>query len=213
MKPGETTIIRSTLDKPLRQLTEDDISQLTREDCRRYLIEKGMRRPSWNKSQAIEQVISLKSLLETTFDDTSSNNNTCVRPPSSIPISSPVQTQVPSTTASAYFQVSSPNNDESVSHRRKDASPKHGLSGDLSCRSPVSGNNPTPPLPSRNMGAANELASRMIIFYSGKVNVYDEISVEKQMLKFLGNMGWKEQCPVMPNQKVQQAEMHPCKDI
>ncbi|KAI3979800.1 hypothetical protein MKX01_013895, partial [Papaver californicum] len=82
MKPGETTLIRSTLDKPLQQLTEDDISQLTREDCRRYLIEKklfffcpymyssGMRRPSWNKSQAIEQVISLKSLLETTFDDT-----------------------------------------------------------------------------------------------------------------------------------------------
>ncbi|RZC48578.1 hypothetical protein C5167_017004 [Papaver somniferum] len=176
MKPGETTIIRSTLDKPLQQLTEDDISQLTREDCRRYLIQKGMRRPSWNKSQAIEQVISLKSLLETAFDDACSNNNTSVRPPSSIPISSPVQTQVPSTTASADFQVSSPNNNESVSHRRKD----HGLSGDLSCRSPVSDNNTTPPLPlSRNMGAANELESQMTIFYSGKVNVYDEVSVEK----------------------------------
>ncbi|KAI3979801.1 hypothetical protein MKX01_013896 [Papaver californicum] len=29
------------------------------------------------------------------------------------------------------------------------------------------------------MGAANELASQMTIFYSGKVNVYDEVSVEK----------------------------------
>ncbi|KAI3910816.1 hypothetical protein MKW98_030624 [Papaver atlanticum] len=132
MKRGETTIIRSTLDKPLQQLTKDDISQLTR-----------MRRPSWNKSQAIEQVISSNFLLESTFDDTCCNNNTSVRPPSSIPISSPVQTQVPSTTASADFQVSSPNNNESVSHRRKD----HGLSGDSSCRSPVSDNNTTPPLP------------------------------------------------------------------
>ncbi|EPS57471.1 hypothetical protein M569_17347, partial [Genlisea aurea] len=56
------------LQKPLQKLTEDDIAQLTREDCRRYLKEKGMRRPSWNKSQAIQQVIMLKSLLETAPD-------------------------------------------------------------------------------------------------------------------------------------------------
>ncbi|MBA0619656.1 hypothetical protein Godav_005474, partial [Gossypium davidsonii] len=67
MSPGET-VSPSPLDKPLNQLTEDDISQVTREDCRRYLKEKGMRRPSWNKSQAIQQVISLKTLLETTSD-------------------------------------------------------------------------------------------------------------------------------------------------
>lgn len=41
MQPGET-VSRSALDKPLHQLTEDDISQLTREDCRRYLKEKGL---------------------------------------------------------------------------------------------------------------------------------------------------------------------------
>lgn len=41
MQPGET-ISRSPLDKPIHQLTEDDISQLTREDCRRYLKEKGL---------------------------------------------------------------------------------------------------------------------------------------------------------------------------
>ncbi|KAL9255947.1 TIFY 4B-like protein [Drosera capensis] len=58
------TSARFILDKPLHELTEDDVSQLTREDCRRYLHDKGMRRPSWNKSQAIQQVISLKSLLE-----------------------------------------------------------------------------------------------------------------------------------------------------
>jgi len=36
-----TAAVKSILDKPLYELTEDDISQLTREDCRRYLKEKG----------------------------------------------------------------------------------------------------------------------------------------------------------------------------
>ncbi|KAJ4827531.1 hypothetical protein Tsubulata_028047 [Turnera subulata] len=67
MEAGVTSL-RSILEKPLSQLTEEDISQLTREDCRKYLKDKGMRRPSWNKSQAIQQVISLKALLETTED-------------------------------------------------------------------------------------------------------------------------------------------------
>ncbi|XP_022033319.1 protein TIFY 4B-like [Helianthus annuus] len=56
----------SPLDKPLHLLTEDDISQVTREQCRQFLKQKGMRRPSWNKSQAIQQVIMLKALLEPT---------------------------------------------------------------------------------------------------------------------------------------------------
>nr|XP_043619413.1 protein TIFY 4B-like [Erigeron canadensis] len=54
----------SLLDKPLHHLTEQDFSQITREQCRQYLKQKGMRRPSWNKSQAIQQVIMLKALLE-----------------------------------------------------------------------------------------------------------------------------------------------------
>ncbi|CAL0320446.1 unnamed protein product [Lupinus luteus] len=61
---GGTATFERILEKPLKQLTEDDISQLTREDCRRFLKQKGMRRPSWNKSQAIQQVISLKALLD-----------------------------------------------------------------------------------------------------------------------------------------------------
>ena len=31
-------------------------------------VETGMRRPSWNKSQAVQQVISLKALLEVCHD-------------------------------------------------------------------------------------------------------------------------------------------------
>lgn len=74
MEAGVTTTATTTasfssiLDKPLSQLTEEDISQLTREDCRKFLKEKGMRRPSWNKSQAIQQVISFKALLESNED-------------------------------------------------------------------------------------------------------------------------------------------------
>lgn len=40
MQP-EGTAVKSSLEKPLHQLTEDDIAQVTREDCRRYLKEKG----------------------------------------------------------------------------------------------------------------------------------------------------------------------------
>lgn len=65
-KPS-VSVEKAPLDKPLEELSEEDILQLTREDCRRYLKEKGMRRPSWNKSQAIQQVLSLKGL----FDDKS----------------------------------------------------------------------------------------------------------------------------------------------
>ncbi|KAE9589033.1 putative transcription factor TIFY family [Lupinus albus] len=69
---GRGSGFQSILEKPLEEMTEDDISQLTREDCRRFLKEKGMRRPSWNKSQAIQQVISLKALLEPSSDHHSS---------------------------------------------------------------------------------------------------------------------------------------------
>ena len=41
MKPGEAVTPLSPLEKPLHLLTEHDISQLTREDCRRYLKLKG----------------------------------------------------------------------------------------------------------------------------------------------------------------------------
>ncbi|OVA05394.1 Tify [Macleaya cordata] len=180
MTPGET-ILRSPLDKPLGQLTEDDISQLTRDDCRRYLKEKGMRRPSWNKSQAIEQVISLKSLLET---PTESDTPDELRPNISVPRPSnpgqlssntvPSTEKVTTTATNTDFQVSVSAN-ESVSFRRKDP-PKPAVSGDVSCRPPVSDNNTTPP---RSAHVTNVPASQMTIFYCGKVNVYDGMPADK----------------------------------
>ncbi|KAG2394485.1 hypothetical protein LR48_Vigan09g057900 [Vigna angularis] len=68
MNVGRTATFQSILDKPLNQLTKDDISQLTREDCHRFLKEKGMHMPLWNKSHAIQQVITRKALLEPSDD-------------------------------------------------------------------------------------------------------------------------------------------------
>ncbi|MCD9641432.1 hypothetical protein HAX54_027610 [Datura stramonium] len=117
MTPGET-VSRSLLDKPLYQLTEDDISQLTREDCRRFLKGKGMRRPSWNKSQAIQQVISLKALLETT-----------------------------------------PDTDAGI-RKKLTFSRRYSF-------------------PSRTICSADTPVGQMTIFYSGKVNVYNDVPADK----------------------------------
>ncbi|XP_028105648.1 protein TIFY 4B-like isoform X1 [Camellia sinensis] len=161
----EETLSRSPLDKPLHQLTEDDISQLTREDCRRYLKDKGMRRPSWNKSQAIQQVISLKKLLETTSDsDAGALKKLYIpRPPQNphrVPKSSSVDTPICV---------------ESVPHRRKDPE-ESDISGDLSGRAVVAGNDSIPP---RIASETNGPVGQMTIFYCGKVNVYDDVPAEK----------------------------------
>jgi hypothetical protein len=39
------TTARSQLEKPLSELTEEDIAQVTREDCRRFLKERGHSSP------------------------------------------------------------------------------------------------------------------------------------------------------------------------
>ncbi|XP_042495254.1 protein TIFY 4B-like isoform X2 [Macadamia integrifolia] len=166
MRPEETTY-QSALDKPLDQLTDEDISQLTREDCRRYLKEKGMRRPSWNKSQAIQQVLSLKSLLETRSDSGAGTRQSFV---SSRP-ENPLPHHIPSGPVSA--------SDEHVSYRRKDP-PKLPFSGNVSARLPSTDNNKSiPPTPNRIKSVASEPVGQMTIFYHGKVNVYDDVSATK----------------------------------
>ncbi|RWV88973.1 hypothetical protein GW17_00048902 [Ensete ventricosum] len=90
MGPGEVAS-RSPLDKPFADLTDEGIAQLTREDCRRFLKAKGMRRPSWNKSQAIQQVISLKALFEGRpgCDDSPAGGGILRKPVTSAPVSPP----------------------------------------------------------------------------------------------------------------------------
>ncbi|KAK8475703.1 hypothetical protein V6N11_037459 [Hibiscus sabdariffa] len=171
MSPGET-VSRSPLDKPLNQLTEDDISQVTREDCRRYLKEKGMRKPSWNKSQAIQQVISLKTLLETTSDsDAAEARKKLYIPCPEYPPRVVSDSTVLPNEMTPHNGILAPVN-ESVPCPRPNPS-KSDFSGDNSGRTVVSGNDSVSP---RTAGAAaKDPAGQMTIFYCGKVNVYDDI--------------------------------------
>ncbi|TYJ21631.1 hypothetical protein E1A91_A08G075200v1 [Gossypium mustelinum] len=170
MSTGEM-VSRSPLYKPLNQLIEDDISQVTREDCRRYLKEKGMRRPSWNKSQAIQQVISLKTLLETTSDSEAveASKKLHVPFPQNPPRFVSDSTVQPNETT-RHKGISVPVN-ESVPRIRSDPS-EFKFSGENSVQTAVSANDSVSP---RSASVAKEPSGQMTIFYCGKVNVYDNI--------------------------------------
>ncbi|XP_038987858.1 protein TIFY 4B-like isoform X2 [Phoenix dactylifera] len=172
---------RSPLDKPLSLLTEEDIAQLTREDCRRFLKEKGMRRPSWNKSQAIQQVISLKALLEGRPESGELPVGAGYRqkPPPRRPASLPsLQEAAGDSTAAAK----EPSPSSSLSpYRRRDPIPPIISAGGPSCRFPVAGRDQQPPeTPSPSLRVTAEVpAGQMTIFYDGKVNVYSDVTVDK----------------------------------
>ncbi|KAI3460904.1 hypothetical protein Pfo_017567 [Paulownia fortunei] len=175
MQP-EGTAVKSALDKPLHQLTEDDIAQLTREDCRRYLKEKGMRRPSWNKSQAIQQVIMLKTLLETTSDsDTGSRKRLRFSRPNNVHNNN--DNNIPEsvhkgTRGDAENSISA---EETPLYRRKDLD-KPDSSGGFSGRFLAVNNDSTP---YRTTCSSSMPVGQMTIFYCGKVNVYDDVPKDK----------------------------------
>ncbi|KNA05166.1 hypothetical protein SOVF_192840 isoform B [Spinacia oleracea] len=172
------TAVKTVLDKPLHELTEDDISQLTREDCRRYLKEKGMRRPSWNKSQAIQQVISLKSLLEPSPLNAAALKSAAVRPPLN-----PNNT-VNSNSSSSVKELSPADADGSVSALGEDGGPNQpaGTSSseptrEAECR-PTAIDSKVVSV--RGTDASHLPLDQMTIFYSGRVNVYDGVPIDKQ---------------------------------
>ncbi|KAL5542022.1 hypothetical protein UlMin_009732 [Ulmus minor] len=175
MSAAGTATFRSILEKPLKQLTEDDISQLTREDCRKYLKEKGMRRPSWNKSQAIQQVISLKALLEPGEDSGAGALRKIVSSP--LPITPrPTSFRVKSNSAdsakeaSADVQVSA---EESGPCPRKEVSKPAPEPVERPVEADDRGNSP------RSQCPTEASVGQMTIFYSGKVNVYDGVTPDK----------------------------------
>nr|XP_019070142.1 protein TIFY 4B isoform X2 [Solanum lycopersicum] len=157
--PPEETVSKSPLDKPLNQLTDDDISQLTREDCRRYLKQKGMRKPSWNKSQAIQQVISLKALLE---PDTDAGSRKKLHIPRA-------DTHV-QRGKNTYGEPSEPVPD------RRNQQDKPDLSNHSTALPVTVVDNSAP---SRTIGSADKPVGQMTIFYRGKVNVYDDVPADK----------------------------------
>ncbi|XP_008811613.2 protein TIFY 4B-like isoform X1 [Phoenix dactylifera] len=178
--------VRSPLDKPLSQLTEEDIAQLTREDCRRFLKEKGMRRPSWNKSQAIQQVISLKALLEGRLDsgDHPAGPGFRQKPPPPPPVTPP-HASLPSPLEEAGSDLPAPAEEPSPSpYRRRDPIPPVFFAGEPSCRFPVAVRDQQPPeIPSPSPRVPEEAPTgQMTIFYDGKVNVYSDVTADKVAL-------------------------------
>lgn len=164
----EESISKSILEKPLHQLTEDDISQLTREDCRRYLKDKGMRRPSWNKSQAIQQVISLKALLEPASDSDAATAR------KKLHIPRPQIVPVPrGTSDDTEISVSA---DESVPCTQKVPEVNLDTSSDLQGGQVPADNESVPP---RTTGVASRQVEQLTIFYCGKVIVYDDVPYAK----------------------------------
>ncbi|XP_022930463.1 protein TIFY 4B-like isoform X2 [Cucurbita moschata] len=163
MSAGAATF-RSILDKPLNQLTEDDISQLTREDCRKYLKEKGMRRPSWNKSQAIQQVICLKALLEP-CDDSGASALRKVAVSPRVNSNQGGSPREPSDDAQVTISV-----DESAYSNMETAksTPEDPLA--------EPDNKVTSP---RDQCDTHGVDGQMTIFYCGKVNVYDGVPADK----------------------------------
>ncbi|KAL1199968.1 Protein TIFY 4B [Cardamine amara subsp. amara] len=172
------SLAKSILEKPLKLLTEEDISQLTREDCRKFLKEKGMRRPSWNKSQAIQQVLSLKALFEP-GDDSGAGilRKILVSQPSNPPRVTTTSIE-PSNELGACGGRIPFQEDEGPCHRRD--SPKSaefsGGSGGQFVAEKDSYNNTVSP---RSPAESSAPVGQMTIFYSGKVNVYDGVPPEK----------------------------------
>ncbi|KAM5552818.1 hypothetical protein ABKV19_025169 [Rosa sericea] len=167
-----TTTFRTILEKPLNQLTEDDISQLTREDCRKYLKEKGMRRPSWNKSQAIQQVISLKALLEPNDDSGAGVLRKIVGPPhGTVPRAASNSTDS-TKEASADVQGCKSAEEPVVLQQKKE--PQKPVRQDRPAEPAVK-----PITPSKNQCTTDASVRQMTIFYCGKVNVYDEVPPDK----------------------------------
>ncbi|CAM8896080.1 unnamed protein product [Rhodiola kirilowii] len=169
-------ISSSPLDKPLHQLTEDDISQLTREDCRRYLKQKGMRRPSWNKSQAIQQVISLKALLEPTPDSETADAVSAIKKPCLPRQETATRVAMPSAATEkrppTQFQISLSVEESAASVPLQPSPRKHhthqpAAAADLAAASPRVSRDSILPV------------KQLTIFYCGKVNVYDDISRDK----------------------------------
>ncbi|XP_022868914.1 protein TIFY 4B-like isoform X3 [Olea europaea var. sylvestris] len=167
---SEDTIPKSPLDKPLQQLTEDDISLITREDCRRYLKEKGMRRPSWNKSQAIQQVIMLKRLLETTTSDAEAEPRKKLYIPRPNNASNEDDDN-PQRVSEGTLESA----EEKLLFLGKDLG-KPDSSGDLSGGLVAANSESAPP---RTVGSANIPRGQMTIFYCGEVTVYDDVPADK----------------------------------
>ncbi|PKA58295.1 Protein TIFY 4B [Apostasia shenzhenica] len=176
-----TSRARSLLEKPLSDLTEDDIAQITREECRRFLKERGMRRPSWNKSQAVQQVISLKALIENHQESEVAGSTAWIRRKtwSPRPPRSPISP--PTSLASGDLRSAQISKDSSPYRRRDAIPPPSAHKNEWTSQLATVGRKLNPPESQHNSPRAipNVPAGQLTVFYDGKVNVYDDVPPEK----------------------------------
>lgn len=161
---------RTNLEKPLEDLSHEDIMQLTREDCRRYLTEKGMRRPSWNKSQAIQQVLSLKKLFESGPNDEKISATTNGLNPD----------ENSKESASISLLYGSQPESHSVVFAGKDLDTIN-LEWLGKTDLPVLASQPLHIAQQNVFSSSSSVkqSAQLTIFYSGNVNVYEDVPVEK----------------------------------
>ncbi|XP_074583661.1 protein TIFY 4B-like isoform X2 [Curcuma longa] len=186
MSAADNATQRELLEKPLAELTEEDIAQLTREDCRRFLKANGMRRPSWNKSQVIQQAISLKALREGRpgCDDCPAGGEIrrkCVPACSQQPRASPEDSFMP---REARRLLSPPK--ELSPYRRRDPIPLLQYSaGSPTSRIPIAMGDHADTLPENRLLSARTtaelpVATQMSIFYDGMANAYDGVTCDRR---------------------------------
>ncbi|KAG6516800.1 hypothetical protein ZIOFF_027280 [Zingiber officinale] len=185
MSAAENATPRELLEKPLAELTEEDIAQLTREDCRRFLKANGMRRPSWNKSQVIQQAISLKALREGRpgCDDCPAGGEIrrkCVPACGQQPQGSPEDSFLP---REARRLLSSPK--EKAPYRRRDPiSLLQYSAGSPTSRIPIAMGDHADTLSENRFLSARTtaelpVAAQMTIFYDGTANGYDGVTCDQ----------------------------------
>ncbi|KAG2239232.1 hypothetical protein Bca4012_023990 [Brassica carinata] len=174
---GGVPSAKSILEKPLKLLTEEDISQLTREDCRKFLKDKGMRRPSWNKSQAIQQVLSLKALFEPGDDSGAGILRKILVSHPPIPSRVTTPSTEPSNELGACGQT--PFQEDDGPCLRRDSPRSAEFSGGSAPHYVAERDSCKTLSPSRSPAETSALAGQMTIFYNGKVNVYDGVPPEK----------------------------------
>ncbi|XVE65952.1 hypothetical protein DITRI_Ditri08aG0041500 [Diplodiscus trichospermus] len=133
-----------------------------------------MRRPSWNKSQAIQQVISLKALLEGNDDSGAGALRKIFVSPT--PPSVPPQNDAPLVASNSGDSVKEAAFGEEESPYRRRDSLKPAPVGEINCRVGDTDNKNLSP---RSPCETNELGGQMTIFYCGKVNVYDGVTLDK----------------------------------
>ncbi|MBA0570712.1 hypothetical protein Golob_004328 [Gossypium lobatum] len=144
-----------------------------------------MRRPSWNKSQAIQQVISFKALLERNEDSGAGARRKILvcPPPSHFPPQNAVASNSGESVKEAVF------GEEESLYGQKDLSLKAAPVVQMNCQGGDTDDKTLSPslgspreyskLPGRSQCETNELGGQMTIFYCGKINVYDGVPLAK----------------------------------